>query len=382
MIPTLDDMDFSGKRVLVRVDYNVPLDEDGEILDDARIKASLPTLQALLAAGARQLVLMTHIGRPDGKRVAKLTTDKVALRLMKLLGKTVQKVDDCIEVELPATPVVMLENLRFHDEEELNDEDFARKLSQNGEVYVNDAFGTAHRAHASTVGVTRHLKGCIGRLIEKELRYLDVERMEEPIIAILGGAKLETKLPLIQRILPKVERVLLGGAMIFTFYQAKGWQIGTSLVDAKNAMMAQMLENNEKVVLPVDVVVAEDENDGEHARTVPASGMPAGLKGLDIGEESVERFKRLIDGAKTVVWNGPLGFVEKEPFEKATKEVMDYLSGLKEHGITTIVGGGDSIAMVDKLGLAEKFTHVSTGGGASMKLLEGKKLVALEALEE
>lgn len=382
MVYRISDMDFSGKRVLIRVDYNVPLDDNGDIVDDTRIKASLPTLHALFQQEARQLVLMTHIGRPDGKRDAKLTTDKVALRLMKLLGKTVQKVDECIEVELPSTPVVMLENLRFHAEEEANDEEFSRKLAQNGEIYVNDAFGTAHRAHASTVGVTKYLKGCIGKLIEKELQYLNIEKLESPIITILGGAKLETKLPLIQRILPRVDKILLGGAMIFTFYKAKGWQIGESLVDEKNTMMAQMLGNNDKIFLPTDVVIAENEYDGKNARTVPAQGIPAGMKGLDIGDESVEKFIQILSGAKTIIWNGPLGFVEKPPFDKATNGVMLYLSGLKEQGVTTIVGGGDSIKMVDKLGIADKFTHVSTGGGASMKLLEGKKLVALEALEK
>ncbi|MBN1275829.1 phosphoglycerate kinase [Candidatus Woesearchaeota archaeon] len=374
-------MDFSGKRVLIRVDYNIPLADDGRIADDTRIKASLPTLKTLFEAGAKQLVLMTHIGRPGGKPDPKLSTKQVALRLMKLLGKTVQHVRDCVDVALPGTPVVVLENLRFHAEEEENDPEFARKLSQNGDVYVNDAFGTAHRAHASTVGVCDHLDGCIGRLIEKELRYFDVDKMHQPIITILGGAKLETKLPLIQRILQKVDKILLGGAMIFTFYKAKGWQVGDSLVDEQNTLMAQMLGNNEKLVLPVDVVVAKDPDDGEHARTVPAQGIPSGTMGLDIGSDSVELFERSLQGARTVVWNGPLGFVEKQPFDKATKDVMGYLSGLKEHGVTTIVGGGDSIKMVEQLGLAEKFTHVSTGGGASMMLLEGKPLPALRALE-
>ncbi|MFP4524456.1 MAG: phosphoglycerate kinase [Candidatus Woesearchaeota archaeon] len=382
MIPTIKDLDVEGKRVLVRVDYNVTLDDDGEVVDDTRIRASLPTLQALFGAGARQLVLMTHVGRPKGAVVEALKTDRVAVRLMKLLGKTVQKVDDCVDVELPENvPVVMLENLRFHKEEKENDPEFARKLAEHGEAYVNDAFATCHRSHASMVGVTEHLPGAIGLLVEKELEHLDIDNLEKPVVAVLGGAKLETKLPLIQRILPKVDKVLLGGAMIFTFYKAQGLQTGSSLVDEGQLTMAQMLANNEKILLPSDVVVAPDEDHGSEAKTVLVQGMPAGMKGLDIGPESVEAFKQELSEAKTIVWNGPLGFVEKEPFDKATKAVMTYLATRTEEGAVTIVGGGDSISYVDKRGMAGKFSHVSTGGGASMQLLEGKPLPALQALE-
>ncbi|MBD3209605.1 phosphoglycerate kinase [Candidatus Woesearchaeota archaeon] len=381
MIPTIQDLDFRDKRVIVRVDYNVPLTEAGDIVDDTRIKASLPTLEALFERGARQLVLLTHIGRPDGKRVPHLSTDKVALRLMQHLGKTVQKVDDCVDVELPETPVVMLENVRFHEEEEANDAEFARKLAQNGELFVNDAFGTAHREHASTVGVTKHVKGCVGLLIQKELHYLDIHRIEKPVVTILGGAKLETKLPLLQRMLPNVDKLLVGGAMIFTFYKARGWEVGKSLLDEKNMTMAQMLTNNDKVVLPTDVVVAPSPKDGDRAKVVPAQGIPADMIGLDIGPESVEHFKHVLSGAKTVVWNGPLGFVEEKPFGEATIAIMEHLAELTKGGVITIVGGGDSIAMVERHDLDEKFTHVSTGGGASMKLMEGKKLPALQALE-
>ncbi len=381
MVPTLENLDFNGKRVLVRVDYNVPLNDDGSIVDDTRISASLPTLKALFEKGAKQLVLMTHIGRPDGKVVRTLKTDQVALRLMKLLGKTVQKVDDCIDIALPDTPVVMLENLRFHNEEEANDETFAKKLAEYGDVFVNDAFGTAHRAHASTAGVAKHLEGCIGLLIEKEFKYLDVEHFEAPTIAILGGAKLETKLPIIQRILPKVEKVLLGGAMIFTFYKAQGLEIGNSLLDENNLTMAQMMGNNDQLFLPSDIVIAKDGDDGENAKVVPKEGIPASMMGLDIGPASIEAFKGILSKAKTIIWNGPLGLVEKKPFDKATREIAEYIATLTDEGVNTIVGGGDSIKIVDKLGLAKQFTHVSTGGGASMKLLEGKKLPAIEALE-
>ena len=382
MAPTIEDRDFSGKRALVRVDYNVPLDEQGNIVDDTRIRASLPTINALLGRGAKQVILMTHLGRPEGKRNPKLTTDKLALRLMQLVGKTVQKTDDCVDIELPNTTLVMLENLRFHQEEEDNDPEFARRLAQNGDVYVNDAFGTAHRAHASTVGVTNHLPGCVGKLIEKELTYLDINTMQQPIIAILGGAKLETKLPLIQRVLGKVDRLLLGGAMIFTFYKAKGWPVGDSLTDEKNLLMAQMLANNDKLLLPTDVVVAKNPDDAAGARTVPAQGIPAGTMGLDIGPASLEQYKQALAKAKTIIWNGPLGLVEKPPFDKATNDLLDYLSTRKEQGVTTIIGGGDSVKMIERRGLQASFTHVSTGGGASMQLLEGKTLAAIAALDK
>jgi 3-phosphoglycerate kinase len=383
MIPTINDLDFTGKRVLIRVDYNVPLAKTtGDITDDTRIRASIPTLRALFEKGAKQLILVTHIGRPEGKD-AKLTTDKVALRLMQLIGRTVKKVDECIDIELPEdTSIVMLENVRFHPEEEANDLDFAQKLAQHADVYVNDAFGTAHRAHASTEAVARFLPGCIGLLFEKELANLDIERFKAPTVAILGGAKLDTKLPVIRRILPKVDKILLGGAMIFTFYKAKGYQVGDSLVDEKNLTMAQMLLNNDKIVLPVDVVVAKSPEDGATSRVVPAEGIPAGMKGLDIGPESVELFKREMDGAKTIIWNGPLGYVEKTPFDKATKEMLLHLSTLTEKGVTTIVGGGDSIAVVEQMKLESKLSHVSTGGGASMEMLEGKEFPILKALDK
>ncbi len=381
MIPTINDKDFKGKRVLVRVDYNVPM-SNGEIVDDTRIRMSIPTIKKLFEKGAKQLVLMTHIGRPEGKKVPELRTDKVALRLMKIIGKTVTKVDDCIDIELPDSPIVMLENLRFHKEEEENDPEFAKKLAQNGEIYVNDAFATAHRAHASTTGVTKHLEGCVGLLMEKELKYLRLEEAEKPIIGILGGAKLGTKLPLIKSLLNKVDYLLLGGAMIFTFYKAKGLETGKSLVDEEQILMAQMLANNEKLILPKDVVVAPSENEPEKATNKEINQISKEDKGLDIGEKSINEFKEIIKEAKTIIWNGPLGYVEQEPFDKATKELLYAIVQRTKEGATSIVGGGDSIAYVNKLGLANKLTHVSTGGGASMKLMAGEELPALKALEE
>lgn len=380
MVETIHTLDVTDKRVLVRVDYNVPLDEQGAIEDDRRIEASLPTLKELISKGAKQLVLMTHIGRPDGEVVEKLKTNSVAKKLSELLGEDVVKVDNCIDIALPDVRVVMLENLRFHKEEEENDSVFAEKLSQHGDIFVNDAFGTAHRAHASTVGVCNYLPGGIGLLIEKELQFLDVEKMEQPLVAILGGAKLKTKLPLINKILPHVDKILLGGAMVFTFYKAMGKQIGTSLCDEESVTMAQMLLENKKIVLPSDIVIAHSPEQHPHARTVHIDGIPASDMGLDIGEESITHFKEEIAKAKTIVWNGPLGYVEEPPFDTATDKIMHYLATLSD--ITTIVGGGDSIKMVDKMKLGASFTHVSTGGGASMKLLEGKELPAISALEK
>lgn len=385
MVATIRDIDVKEKRVLIRVDYNVPMAEDGSIADDTRIEASIPTLKALFQQGAKQLILMTHIGRPDGKVVEELRTIKVAARLAELMEKPVQQVKECINITLPTAeeaPLVMLENLRFHNEEEANDAIFSEKLAKNGDIYVNDAFGTAHRAHASTAGVASYLEGAIGLLIEKELHYLNVENMQAPIIAILGGAKLETKLPLIQKILPRVDKILLGGAMIFTFYKAKGLQIGTSLCDEESLTMAKMLLENKKIILPTDVVIANNPDDGSNAKVVPVEGIPATSMGLDIGPDSIKAFKNELVNAKTIVWNGPLGFVEKKPFEKATIEIAEYLTTLTPRGINTIVGGGDSINIVDKLSITEDFTHVSTGGGASMKLLEGKTLPAIAALEK
>jgi len=382
MIPTLNDLDVTGKRVLVRLDLDVPLDEKGNIIDDTRLRAGIPTLKKLLEKGARQLIIIGHIDRPQGKYDETKSTKPIALRLMKLLGRTVQHVNDCIDIELPPTPIVVLENLRFHAEEEANDETFAQKLASHADVYVNDAFATTHRAHASTVGVTKYLPGGIGLQIEKELKHLQLTNPKRPFIALLGGAKLETKLPLIKRILPRVDKLLLGGAMIFTFYKAKGWETGTSLVDNNNLMMAKMLLHNEKLILPTDVVIAPSPDEGDKAKVVIAQGIPAGMKGLDIGPESIERFKQELSQARTIIWNGPLGYVEKEPFNKATEDIIRHIASLTSKGVTTIVGGGDSIKLVNKLGMASQFTHVSTGGGASMKLLEGQELVALKALEK
>ncbi|MFH1211969.1 MAG: phosphoglycerate kinase [Candidatus Woesearchaeota archaeon] len=381
MIKTIYDADLKGKKVLLNVDFNVPIDDNGDILDDLRIKEALTSINYILKSGCRQLIILSHLGRPDGKAVPKLRLDKVAARLMFLLGKDVFKLDDCVDVEIPEDKqVVLLENVRFHKEEEQNDMEFAKKLASHAELYVDDAFANAHRVHASGVGVTKFLPSYAGALMMKEIKTLSLENIEHPFVAIMGGAKLETKLPMIQNLIQKVDHLLLGGAMIFTFFKAKGYEVGKSLSDG-DLIMAKMLLNNEKLILPSDVVVASDKAADASLKTVKASEIPKDAMGLDIGRESIENFKSLLKDAKTVVWNGPLGYIEVEEFAKATKEIANFLAGLQ--GKTkVIVGGGDTADVIDNMGMHDKFYHVSTGGGASLMLLEGKKLPAVEALDK
>ncbi len=379
MIRKLSDMDFKDKRVIVRIDMDVPLDE-GKIVDDTRLRASVDTINFIIKRGAKQIFLLGHLGRPKGVPVPELSSKPIA-EWFKTQEFDVTHVDSCIDIDVPESKVVVLENVRFYPEEKKNDEEFAKKLASLADVYVNNAFATCHREHASMVGIPKYIPGCIGLTVQKELDNLTIENPEKPYVAIVGGAKLETKLPVIQNLLPKVDYLLVGGGMIFTFYKAKGWEIGASLLDETSLQMANMIGDNDKLVLPTDVVVADGPDDGTNAKTVIAQGIPIGKKGLDIGPESVEKFKEIMDAAKTIVWNGPLGYVEAEPFDKATVEIADHMASLTEKGVRTIIGGGDSVKIINKLGLAGKFTHVSTGGGASLVLLQGDKLVALEALE-
>lgn len=380
MLKTIYDIDLKDKRILLNVDFNVPMDENGEIKDDLRIKAALPTIQYALKSGCRQVVIMSHLGRPEGKAVPKLRLDKVAARLMFLLGKEVAKLDDCIDVEIPQDKkVVVLENIRFHKDEETNDPEFAKKLAMHGDIYVNDAFANAHREHASVVGVPKLLPSYMGALMMKELKALSLEKAEYPLVAILGGAKLETKIPILNNLLQKVDKALVGGAMIFTFYKAKGLEIGKSLLDEKSLDIARMINNNEKLVLPSDIVAAKDKTADAETAVVDADAIPADMIGLDLGPKTVEMFKSILKDAKTVVWNGPLGYIEVEKFAKATREIMEFLAGLDAK---VIIGGGDTADVIDDMKMHERFYHVSTGGGASMTLLEGKKLPAIKALEE
>jgi 3-phosphoglycerate kinase len=374
---TIKDMNFDNKRVLIRVDYNVPIDNEGDITSDTRIRESLPTLKYILEHNCKQIILMSHLGKPDGKSVDKLRMDKVADVIEKLLGITVVKLDDCINVDPKDAKVVMLENLRFHAEEENNDEAFAKRLSVLGDIYVNDAFGTMHRAHASTAAITKFLPGCIGFLVEKELKYLDLSTAERPFIAILGGAKISTKFGVIKELLKKVDYILLGGAMIFTLYKAKGHNIGKSLYEEKFLTEAKMLLNNDKIILPDDILVAKSLNNDAETMIVPEFDMPDEWIGLDIGHESTLLFKDYINKAKTVFWNGPLGYFEIPKFAESTNTIAEYLAN---SGKKVIIGGGDTEEAI--LPWKNKFTHVSTGGGASLEFITGKELPAIRALKE
>lgn len=377
----LDDMDLAGKRVIVRADLNVPLDESEDIADDNRIVQALPTIKRIIEKGARQIVLMSHLGRPERKNVSELRLDPVAARLSELLDMHVTKLDDCVDISIPDAKIVLLENLRFHPEEKENYEFFAKKLASYADVYVNDAFGTSHRAHASVAKITEYLPSCAGLLLEKELRMLGdaIKSPERPFIAIIGGAKISDKINLINNLLKKVDRLLLGGAMIFTFYKAQGHNIGNSLYEEGNLGIAKLLLHNEKLVLPEDVVAAKEKKQGAEKKTVPVDKIPDDWIGLDIGNASVARFKQELGKAKTVVWNGPLGLFEIDDFAVGTEQVAKFLAGLKAK---VIIGGGDSASAIKKLGLSDKVTHISTGGGASLAMLEGKTLPAVQALED
>ena len=385
---TLKDLDVNEKRVLVRVDFNVPLDKKtNEVTDDKRIRESLPTINYLLEPNAK-VILCSHLGRPDGKIADSLRMDRVAERLSKLLGKYVKKLDDCIGDEVKSEvmdmgngDIVLLENLRFHAEEEANDENFSKQLADLAELYVNDAFGTCHRAHASTYGITKYLQSAAGFLVEKELRIIGkaMENPKRPFVGILGGVKVSDKVKVIDNLLKKVDHLLLGGAMIFTFYKAQGKNIGLSKVEEESIKTAKILLNNEKIILPVDIVIADRFDANANSKIVSADEIEDNWIGLDIGPETISKYKTILKNAKTVVWNGPLGVFEFEKFANGTKEIAEFLSTLKA---VTIIGGGDSAAAVEKFGYASKLTHVSTGGGASMEFFEGKKLPGIEALEE
>jgi phosphoglycerate kinase len=385
---TIRDIDVEGKRVLVRVDFNVPLDQ-GKVADDTRIRAALPTIQYLTEQGAK-VILMSHLGRPKGKVKEELRLTPVAERLADLLDRPVAMAVDCVgeEVEtavdrLRPGDVLLLENLRFHPGEEANDPGFVRRLASLGEVYVNDAFGTAHRAHASTEGVAHHLPAVAGFLMEKELNFLSkaLERPEHPFVAILGGAKISDKIGVVDNLLGKVDTLLIGGGMANTFLKAQGHQVGQSLVEEESLPLAQELldKAGRKLVLPVDVVVADRFDAEAQSKIVSVEEVPADWRILDIGPATVERFAQELYTAKTVVWNGTMGVAEFPRFAAGTEGIIEMLA---ESQATTIVGGGDTAAAVQQAGLAEKMTHVSTGGGASLELLEGKVLPGVAALAD
>ncbi|GAB4458197.1 MAG: phosphoglycerate kinase [Armatimonadaceae bacterium] len=394
---SVSDLDVSGKKVLVRVDFNVPLDDNGVITDDRRIEAALPTIKHLLDNGAAVL-LMSHMGRPKGKIAPKYTLEPCAKRLGELLGQEVTLVSateaDPLgigEAGTAAAPgkVVMLENTRYTEAEEANDADLAEKLASLADVYVNDAFGAAHRAHASTEGAAVAAKkqgkpAVSGFLMQKEIEFLGnaVDNPQRPFVAILGGAKVADKIPVIENLLPKVDTLLVGGGMAYTFYKAAGHEIGKSLLDKDSIEFTKELLCEDKLVLPVDCVVAPEFNNDAPRTTVKVSEIPADQEGLDVGPGTIEEFGKIIRNAKTVVWNGPMGVFEMPNFAKGTEAIAQAMADATANGATTIVGGGDSAAAVEQLGYAEKMSHISTGGGASLEFLEGKELPGVVALDD
>lgn len=383
----LGDIDVAGKKVFVRCDFNVPLDGPS-ITDDGRIKASLPTIRRLLNDGAT-LVLCSHLGRPKGEAMPGLTLGPVARRLSELLDLEVPLLPDCVgpEVEeavarLSSGEAVLLENVRFHSEEEANDPVFSAQLAKLADVFVNDAFGTAHRAHASTVGVARHLPSAAGLLLEREIEFLGkaLEEPKRPFVAILGGAKVAEKIRVIESLASKVDKLAIGGGMAFTFLKAQGHEIGRSLLDPASIEFAKgLLESDgEKIVLPTDVAVAPELVAGATPRNVRVSDIAPDQAGGDIGTATQQQFRRLAGTAGTVFWNGPMGVFELEPFSHGTRAVAESMA---ESSAVTVIGGGDSAAAVEKFGLAGRFTHVSTGGGASLQFLEGRELPGIAALQ-
>ena len=383
--------DLKDKQVLVRVDFNVPLDEKQQITDDSRIKAALPTIKYLTDAKAR-VILCSHLGRPKGTVKDEYRLTPVAKRLAELTGIKVTKTDDCIGAEadlavssMNSGEIVLLENVRFHKEETENDEAFSRKLADNHDLYVNDAFGSAHRAHASTEGVTRFLPGVSGFLIQKELQFLgdSLANPARPFIAIIGGSKVSSKISVLKNLIPKVDTLILGGGMTYTFLKAMGYNVGTSIcepdfIDEAKAVMKAAKDQNTELLIPVDVTVADAYSNDANFKVVKATEMPDDWEGLDIGTETSKLWVEKLKSAATVVWNGPVGVFEFDNFSKGTRAVANALAISKA---VTIIGGGDSAAAIYQFGLADKMTHISTGGGASLEFLEGKILPGIEALQ-
>lgn len=392
----IEDVAVAGKRVLMRVDFNVPL-QSGAVADDNRIRAALPTIRYIVHNRGR-LVLMSHLGRPKGKRVPEMSLKPCVSVLSALLAKPVAFVDDCIGAEVEAAvdrmgegDILLLENLRYYNAETDNEDAFALQLARLGDVYVNDAFGTAHRAHASTAGVTRHIRQCAaGYLLKKEIDYLGkmLQNPEKPFVAVLGGAKISGKIDVIDNLLPKVDRLIIGGGMAFTFYKAMGMEIGRSLLEEDKIDLAKALlvKGKEKLIFPVDCMVTSSVDFKQRKtgalKNTSWDKLPADGYGLDIGPESIKQFATIVNEAKTVLWNGPMGVFEIEAAAMGTYAIAKALAESTARGATTVVGGGDSAAAVEKAGLSGAVSHVSTGGGASLEFLEGKVLPGVAALSE
>jgi phosphoglycerate kinase len=388
---TVRDFELKNKVVLMRADFNVPQDANFNITDDTRIMATLPTIKYILQNGAKKLILMSHLGRPDGKVVDKYSLKPVAVRLAELLGEAVKFLNDCMgdavkkEIDSSKERIVLLENLRFHAEEEANDADFARQLASLAQVFVNDAFGTAHRAHASTEGVTHYLQSFAGFLLEKEIRYLGnaVQDPQRPFMVILGGAKVSDKIGVIENLLPKCEAILIGGGMAYTFLKAQGKPIGNSKLEKDKLDLAKTILDKARqlkkdILLPIDNVVV-DNIDPNVKTEIVGENIPEGKIAVDIGPKTVKLFEDKLKSAKTIVWNGPLGIFEMDAFSKGTQEIAKFITTIQA---TTIIGGGDTAAAIAKYKLEDKMSHVSTGGGASLEFLEGKALPGIAALSE
>lgn len=393
---SVSDINFRGQKVLLRVDFNVPLDEKGIITDDRRIREALPTIKKILEDGGI-VIACSHLGRPKGKPKPELSLKPVAHRLSQLLNQEVRFAEDCIGPEasnladtLTEGDCLLLENLRFHAEEEANDLEFAKKLASLADIFVNDAFGSAHRAHASTVGVTRYFKQSVaGLLMEKELQYLGMalKNPKRPFAAILGGAKISGKIDVIKNLLDKIDELYIGGGMIFTFAKAMGYEVGDSLVESDKIELARELlqefkKSEVNVHFPTDVVAAKEVSETAETKVVPFNKIPTGFKGLDIGPDSINSFSGSLMESKTIFWNGPMGVFELKSFSRGTLAIALLLAELTDKGATTIVGGGDSAAAIAQAGLDDRLTHVSTGGGASLEFLEGKSLPGIDALTE
>ncbi|MFZ5801377.1 MAG: phosphoglycerate kinase [Candidatus Omnitrophota bacterium] len=389
---TIRDIDLKNKRVIIRVDFNVPLDKSLKITDDRRIKEAIPTINFVLDAPAAKVILMSHLGRPDGKVVENLRLNPVAERLAQLLGEPVKKLDECVgdavkaQIASAKEKVVLLENLRFHAEEEKDDAHFSRELAALADVFVNDAFGTAHRAHASTEGITHFLPSIAGFLLEKEIKYLGaaVENPRRPFVVILGGAKVSDKIAVIDNLLPKADTIIIGGGMAYTFLKSQGISVGASKLEADKLEVAKaILESAQKkdvgVILPADHVITQKIDETDNLRVVGVD-IPEGWLAVDIGPKTIEIFKAALKDAKTIVWNGPLGVFEAEAFSKGTRSIAEFIAALKD--VTSIIGGGDSAAAIAKFNLESKMTHISTGGGASLEYLEGKILPGIAALKD
>ncbi len=393
---TVEDLNLKGQRVLMRVDFNVPL-ENGAVANDKRIQAALPTIKYIVDNGGK-LVLMSHLGRPKGKRVAEMSMKPCVPVLKVLLNKEIAFVDDCIGERaenavkaLEEGDVILLENLRYYKEETDNDPNFAQKLAQHGDLYVNDAFGTAHRAHASTEGVTHFLDQCAaGYLMMKELAYLGnvIENPKRPFVAILGGAKISGKIDVITHLLPKVDRVIIGGGMAYTFFKAQGLEIGKSLLEADKIDYARevLAQGGDKILLPVDCLITDffdfDARKIGELKQVSRDAIPSDWESVDIGSESITQFRSALSDAKTIVWNGPMGVFEIPQTAKGTDAIAELLAEVTSAGATTVIGGGDSASAVEKAGVADRVSHVSTGGGASLEFMEGKTLPGVAALTD